>query len=86
MKTTVDLPDDLLRTIEGRAASEARELDELVAELLRAGLESGDIVPVEERVRFPLIECEAPAPDAVELTPEFIAEILLQQEVDALIR
>jgi plasmid stability protein len=38
MTTTLNLPDDLVEEIHLRAEQEGRELDETVAELLRAGL------------------------------------------------
>ena len=38
MKTTVDFPPELMCAIERRAAQEGRELQEVVAEMLAAGL------------------------------------------------
>src|ERR1700722_2229599 len=38
MKTTLDLPDDLVRAVKLRALREGRKLKEAVAELLRRGL------------------------------------------------
>jgi hypothetical protein len=38
MKTTLDLPDELVREIKLRAVHEGRKLKEVVADLLRAGL------------------------------------------------
>ena len=38
MKTTVELPDALVREIELRAAQEGRELKEVIADMLAAGL------------------------------------------------
>ena len=40
MTTTIDLPADLIEDIHLRAEQEGRGLDETVAELLRAGLET----------------------------------------------
>jgi plasmid stability protein len=42
MKTTLDLPDPLMRKIKIRAAGEGRKLKDLVAELLDLGLAAGD--------------------------------------------
>jgi plasmid stability protein len=42
MKTTLDIPDPLMRKIKIRAAGEGRKLKDLVAELLTLGLASGD--------------------------------------------
>lgn len=38
MKTTLDLPNDLVREIKQRAASEGRKVKEVAADLLRAAL------------------------------------------------
>lgn len=38
MKTTLDLPDDLMREVETRAANQGRELEDVMAETLRSGL------------------------------------------------
>mgnify|MGYP002634627864 CR=1 FL=1 len=43
MKTTLDLPDPLMRKIKIRAAGEGRKLKDLVAELLDLGLAAGDL-------------------------------------------
>jgi hypothetical protein len=88
MKTTLDLPDDLMREIKVRAAREDRKLKDLMAELLRLGLASdGDRQKtLGHRVKLPLIHTAHPAPPGEELTPERVAEILLQQEVDWLVR
>ena len=40
MKTTVEIPDDLVSEIEERAQDEGKNLDEEVADLLRKGLDS----------------------------------------------
>ena len=42
MKTTLDLPDPLMRKIKIRAAGEGRKLKDLVAELLDLGLAAGN--------------------------------------------
>ena len=40
MKTTLDLPDDLMREVKIRAAQEGRKLKDLLAEAIRAGLDA----------------------------------------------
>lgn len=87
MKTTVELPDDLIRAIKIRAVSEGRKLKDLIPELLRRGLESED-TPQEagRRVQFPLIHTAHRASPEEELTPGRVAEILLDQEAEALTR
>jgi plasmid stability protein len=41
MKTTLDLPEDLLREMKLRALAQGRDLRDLVAEFLRQGLNTG---------------------------------------------
>lgn len=85
MKTTLEIPDDLMREIKIRAAREDRKLKDLVAELLRRGLAETENQPpaatIRHRVKFPLVE-GTPAPPGQELTPERIAEILIEQEAE----
>jgi plasmid stability protein len=40
MKTTLDLPDSLMRRVKIRAATEGRKLKEIIADLLEKGLDS----------------------------------------------
>lgn len=84
MKTTLDLPDNLMREIEMRAVREDRKLNDLIAELLRRGLvaatEPSSAKP--HRVQLPLIRSGHPAKPGEELTPERVAEILLVEEVE----
>ena len=86
MKTTLDLPDDLVRAMKLRAVQEGKKLKYLAAELLRKGLEQ----PVEREgeaavksVKLPLVHCAHAASPEGEVTPERAAEILLNQEADA---
>ena len=83
MKTTLELPDDLMREIKVRAAREDRKLKDLVAELLRKGLREEPAKPdrIRHRVKLPLIEGGHPAKPGAD-SPERIAQILLDQEVD----
>ena len=79
MKTTLDLPDDLMRAIKIRAAEDNRKLKDLIADLLRAGLASPTPPASLHKVSLPLIHCTKP----FDLTPEQIDEILLEEEVAA---
>lgn len=82
MKTTLDLPVELVREMKLRAAREGRKLKDVATEVVRRGLSRGG--PGEQmvvhRVKLPLIEC-AGAKAAAELSPDEVAETLLQQEV-----
>lgn len=82
MKTTLDLPEDLMREIKIRAAKEDKKLKDLVAELLRCGLAEQRPDKIRNRVQFPLVRTAHPAAPGEELTPEVIAQILIDQEVD----
>jgi len=82
MKTTLDLPDELMRAIKVRAAQEDRKLKDLIADLLRLGLaaEGGAANDTRKRVQFPLIRSRHAATPATEMTPDRVAEILLDQD------
>ena len=88
MKTTLDLPDDLVREVKLRALDENRRFKDVAAELMRKGL-SADHAPHKSapktQVRknrltgLPLIECRKAA--TREITPQRAAQILLDQDV-----
>ena len=82
MRTTLDLPDDLMRAVKIRAVNENRKLSGMIAELLRRGLARGAEGPgeVRTRVRLPLVECAHAARPGDEMTPARVAEVLLEQE------
>ncbi len=84
MKTTLDLPDDVVRAVKIRAVEENRRLKDTVADLLRRGLAQGPGAPatVRKRVKLPLVECAHEARPGQELTPERVAEVLIEQEAD----
>lgn len=84
MKTTVELPDELVREVKVRAAQEGRRLKDVMAEVVRRGLAA----PVRQhmtssRVRLPLVQCAHPARPSHEMTPQRTAQILLAAEVAA---
>ena len=84
MKTTLDLPDDLVRAVKLRAVEENRKLKDMVADLLRRGLaqEPDESSPIRNRVKLPLVECAHDPRPGEELTPERVAEILIEQEAE----
>jgi hypothetical protein len=83
MKTTLELPDDLMRTIKIRAAQEDRRLKDVVAELLRRGLAHQETAPqVRHRVKLPLIHSSRAVGPGEGLTPDDIKQILLDEEVE----
>ncbi len=89
MKTTLDLPDALVKQVKLRAAREGRKLKDLVADLLRKGLASAitSQVPApplrsaritkDPETGLPLIVCAANAPARKMTAEELIA---LEQE------
>ncbi|CAN5136833.1 antitoxin VapB41 [soil metagenome] len=82
MKTTLDLPDDLVREMKVRAAQDGRKLKDVAAEIFRRGLApcAREASPGTHRVKLPLIECQKPARPEDALDPEQIADVLLGQE------
>lgn len=82
MKTTLDLPDDLVREVKVYAVNENRKLKDTVADLLRRGLAQGQTPPSgsRRRLKLPLIECAHEALPGEEMTPERVAEVLLEEE------
>ncbi len=81
VKTTVELPADLVREIKIRAAKQDRRLKDVMADLLRRGL-SQEVEPQERtrrRVRLPLVRTtRAARPE--DMAPERLDAILLDQE------
>jgi plasmid stability protein len=85
MKTTLDLPDELVRTMKIMAVHEGRKFKDVAAEIFRRGLaqpESVSAAARRPRVKLPLIRCKHPAAPAQELTPDKVANLLLKQDVD----
>lgn len=86
MKTTLELPDELMSEVRVRAAKEGRKLKDLVTELIRSGLEretrpGGSPGP---RPALPLIECAHPAGPGEEMTADRVAQVLSDQDVGSL--
>jgi plasmid stability protein len=82
MRTTLDLPDDLVRAVRMRAVQENRRLKDTVSDLLRSGLaQKGGAPPkVRRRLKLPLVECAHEARADEEMTPERVADLLLEEE------
>lgn len=71
MKTTLDLPDDLMRELKVRAAMEGRRLKDVIGEALRVGLKNRDAfgspaprsrITTDPEMGFPLVQCPPDAP------------------------
>ena len=83
MKTTLELPDELMREVKIRAVRENRKLKDAVADLLRRGLAQGATAGARHRVDLPLVRCAHVARPGEEMTPERVADILLLEDVEA---
>ncbi|MCG6926976.1 MAG: antitoxin [Acidobacteria bacterium] len=81
MKTTLDLPDDLMREVKIKAVNENRKLKDAIADLLRRGLaEETRAQGIRRRARLPLVQCAHQARPEEEMTPDRVAEVLLAEE------
>ncbi len=81
MKTTLDLPPDLIREMKLRAAGEGRKLRDVATEIFRRGLaaQPTQSPPARRRVKLPLVKCKAAS---TEMTAGKVADVLLKQETD----
>ena len=73
MKTTIDLPPDLVREMKLLAVHEGRKLKDVAADLLKRGLGSGKSRPTSKAPADFLLSAPASAP---EMTPEQVRRIL----------
>ncbi len=82
MKTTLNLPDELMRAVKLRAVRENRTMQDLIAELLRRGLmeDSSAADAVRQRMRLPLVSCVHDALPDQEITPDRVAQALVDEE------
>ncbi len=91
MKTTIDLPDSLVREVKLRALLEGKKLKDAVAELLRRGLDtppgaegvsSRPVVRRHPATGLPYIESLHEAAPGEEMDPYRVTEVLLEEESD----
>jgi plasmid stability protein len=88
MKTTLELPDGLVKQVKLRALRDGRKLKDAVTDLLRKGLAVADAEPefeppaiiTDKQTGLPVIQCKHAAAAGEELTPDQVAHILLAQE------
>lgn len=73
MRTTLDIPDDLVRAMKIRAAQTDATLTSVITQTLRAGL-AVESERERDRVQFPLVRGSRRA-DPEELSPERISEL-----------
>ena len=91
MKTTLDLPDALVKQVKLRAVRQGRKLKDAIAELLRKGLAAttddepeapAPVIATDRKTGLPVVMCKQAAAPEEEMTPERVANILLAQEVE----
>jgi len=89
MKTTVELPESLVKQVKLRAVQDGRKLKDVIADLLRKGLgvaveneRETPKIKKDRKTRLPVIQCKHPATPDEEMTPERVAEILSAQEAE----
>jgi plasmid stability protein len=88
MKTTLDLPDEIVRQLKMRAVRDRRKLKDVAAEMLRNGLHSprqnGKEKPAtvsrDKKTGLPIIRCKTAPATGRELTPQRVADILSAQD------
>ena len=73
MKTTIDLPPDLVREMKLLAVHQGRKLKDVAAELLKSGLKAGENKPKSDTRKDFLLSAPSNAPD---MTPERVRQIL----------
>ncbi len=83
MKTTLDLPDDLVKELKLRSVHERRKLKDVAAAALRRGLEIKELAPAEASPLpeglmltengFPVIRCGPDAPASRMTVEELLA-------------
>lgn len=77
MKTTLELPDELMRAVKIKAVNEGRRIKDVVADLISRGLaQPGQESSPRVTVELPLIHGAHPARPEDEATPERVAALL----------
>jgi plasmid stability protein len=84
MKTTLDLPQELIREMKLIAAAEGRKLRDVATEIFRRGLmqPSQTDATIRHRVKLPIIKCAKPVPPMKQMTEDQVADVLLKQEME----
>ncbi len=83
MRTTVDLPDAILRRAKAIAAMEGKSLKRFLAEALERELKRrGEFESASKRVSLPLVRSENPG--SVHLDAEKIADVLEREDINEL--
>ena len=82
MRTTIDIPDRVLRRAKAAASLDGKTLKVFVTEALEAKVAAaGDIGASRRRARFPLVPSQAPG--SLKLDGHAVAEALESDDLDA---
>lgn len=89
MKTTLDLPDELMRGMKIRAATQGRKLKDVISDAIRDSLASAynspeqaqPLVISRDSSGFPYIKC-APAPDKPAPTFEKLQRLIEESQLE----
>lgn len=87
MKTTIDIPEDLVRTMKMRAVQERRKFKDVATEIFRRGLSVPDeaaVRSVRRRVKLPLIIAPHGAAKFA-LSADDIDKLLMDDEVKSIL-
>lgn len=90
MKTTLELPDALVKQVKLRAIRDGRKLKDAVAELLRLGLAAKEVQPkhrrpkvvIDKETGLPVIVGGHKASPEEEITPDRLFEITHAQDIE----
>jgi len=89
MKTTLDLPLTLVKQVKLLALGDGRKFNDYFADLLRKGLEAEGVTTTkstdlkrDKKTGLLRIECKHAARPGMEMTPERVASLLLDQEAN----
>ena len=82
MKTTLELPDELMRVLKVKAATENRRLKDIVEEAIRRGLEEHSTSPrgkvvISPHTNLPVIRAQSETVGEID-----IEAVLLEQELE----
>lgn len=89
-KTTLQLPDELMKRVKLRALREGKKLKDTVADLLKTGLAASapasrslprPLTVKDRKTGLQVIRCPR-RPSPAEISPEHTAQILIEQEVE----
>lgn len=84
MKTTIDLPVEVVRGLKLHAVHHERKIRETALEILRLGASRREPPSrsLRRRVKLPLVQCRHLAAPKKEFTADKVADVLLNQEVE----